>query len=64
MVILAKEFEGELWVKAAHHNQAVTHAVETEREACAKLLEVISNDEYMDAVLQAYADDIRARGQG
>lgn len=34
-----------------------------EREACAKLLEVTSNDDYMDAVLQAYADDIRARGQ-
>lgn len=38
-------------------------AIEAEREACAKLLEVISNDEYMDAVLQAYADEIRARGQ-
>ena len=34
-----------------------------EREACAKLLEVTSNDDYMDAVLHAYADDIRARGQ-
>jgi hypothetical protein len=34
-----------------------------EREACAKLLEGTSNDDYMDAVLQSYADDIRARGQ-
>ena len=32
--VLAKEFEGELWIKAADHNQAVKQAVEAERESC------------------------------
>jgi hypothetical protein len=41
-MILAKEFEGELWIKAAHHDRAVKHAVEAEREACASLqIEVV-----------------------
>jgi hypothetical protein len=38
-MILAKEFEGELWIKAADHNQAVKQAVDAEREACAKVCE-------------------------
>ena len=36
-MILAKEFEGDLWIKAADHNQAVKQAVDAEREACAKV---------------------------
>jgi hypothetical protein len=42
----------------------IKEAVEAEREACAKLLDGTSNDEYVDAVLHAHADEIRARGQG
>jgi hypothetical protein len=59
-MILAKEFEGELWIKAAHHNQAVKQAVEAEREACAKLCEEAhwSLDDRNE-----YAAAIRARGQ-
>ena len=40
-MIPAKEFDGELWVKASDHNQAlkdaVQLAVQQEREACAKV---------------------------
>lgn len=38
-MITAKEFEGELWIKASDHNQAVKAAIATEREACANSLE-------------------------
>ena len=36
-MILAKEYEGELWIKASLHNREVKRAVEAEREACAAL---------------------------
>lgn len=60
-IILAKEFEGELWVKASHHDQVVKQAVEAEREACAKVCEEAhwSLDDRNE-----YAAAIRARGQG
>ena len=59
-MILAKEFEGELWIKAADHNQAVKQAVDAEREACAKVCEEIHWC-YDDQ--EWYAAAIRARGQ-
>ena len=36
-MIPAKEFEGELWIKASDCISAISKAVETEREACAKV---------------------------
>ena len=57
-MILAKEFEGELWIKAAHHDRAVKHAVDAEREACAELCE--KSDRYRG---DYFAAAIRARGQ-
>ena len=59
-MILAKEFEGEMWIKAAHHDQAVKHAVEAEREACADIAENWRCNGMPRTVL---ADQIRARGQ-
>ena len=38
-MILAKEFEGELWIKASLHNLEVKRAVDAEREACARAAE-------------------------
>ena len=55
-MILAKEFEGELWVKASDIERKVKYAVEAEREACAKLVEEWGDP--IGASLQ-----IRARGQ-
>lgn len=59
-MILAKKFEGELWIKAADHDRVVKHAVEAEREACAKVCEEAhwSLDDRNE-----YAAAIRARGQ-
>ena len=69
-MILAKEFEGELWIKAAHHDQAVKQAVEAEREACAKVAEERLIDKANCTAEQMYemlktsiAEDIRARGK-
>ena len=62
-IIPAKEFEGKLWILADAYQQAMQAAymggVLAEREACAKVLEKISNAPDM----QAYAAAIRARGQ-
>ena len=39
-------------------------AVKAEREACAKVCDVvIPGDEYSTALINSYADDIRARGE-
>ena len=59
-MILAKEYEGELWIKASLHNREVKRAVEAEREACAKVCEEAhwSLDDRNE-----YAAAIRARGQ-
>ena len=65
-MILAKEFEGELWIKAANHNQAVKQAVEAEREACAKECEALDDGTYAGGDQPYgihYARAIRARGQ-
>lgn len=43
-MILAKEFEGELWVKAADHNREVNRLIAAEREACAALCFQMWND--------------------
>ena len=65
MMIPAKEFDGELWVKASDHNQAlkdaVQLAVQQEREACAKVA-----DEWAigwNHPSKVIAEHIRARGQ-
>lgn len=65
-MILAKEFEGELWIKAAHHDQAVKQAVEAEREECAKVCDELADDAYNneDLIYEQAAKTIRARGQG
>ena len=74
-MILAKEFEGEMWIKAEHHHQAVKQAVEAEREACAALcfrmwnewLDSSVGDDFLDTSNCPDAEDcaaaIRARGQ-
>jgi hypothetical protein len=64
--VLAKEFEGMMWIKATDHSQAVKQAVEAEREACAKVAE--SGRFLHDASPEARfgkecASAIRARGQ-
>ena len=68
-MILAKEYEGELWIKASLHNREVKRAVEAEREACAALCFQMWNDSldrrklnHPDA--EDCAASIRARGQG
>ena len=68
-MILAKEFEGELWIKAAHHDRAVKQAVDAEREACAKVAEERLLDKANCTAEQMYelqkksiAEAIRARG--
>ncbi len=67
-MIPAKEFEGELWIKAADHHQAMLEAavkvaIEAEREACAKFVE----DGYVRQFERPWREDlaaaIRARGQ-
>ena len=60
-MILAKEFEGEMWIKAAHHDQAVKQAVEAEREECAEVCELMYDYGWLDA--KRCAREIRARGQ-
>ena len=70
-MILAKEFEGELWIKASLHNRAVKQAVEAEREACAALcfqmwdkwLDKDARDEFIRPDAEDCAAAIRARGQ-
>ena len=42
----------------------VEAAVKAEREACAKVCDVVMpGDEYLTAVINSFADTIRARGQ-
>jgi hypothetical protein len=71
VMILAKEYEGELWIKASLHNQEVKRAVEAEREACAKVAEERLLDKANCTAEQMYelqkksiAAAIRARGKG
>jgi hypothetical protein len=65
-MILAKEFEGELWVKAADHHREVKRSIEVEREECAKVCEDhMEWGEISPTIAIAagnYADLIRARG--
>ena len=60
-MILAKEYEGELWIKASLHNREVKRAVEAEREACADVAENWRCNGMPRTIL---AEQIRARGQG
>ena len=74
-MIPAKEFEGELWIKAADHNREVKRLADAEREACASLCFKMWN-EWMDSRVgdqtldnsncpdaEDCAAAIRARGQ-
>ena len=63
-MILAKEVEGELWIKASLHNLEVKQAVETEREACAKVCEQFYTESDAEFYRSEFASAIRARGQG
>jgi hypothetical protein len=67
IIRMAKEAGGDDWGIFRDFMPEIEHFAKlvaaAEREACAKLLEVTSNDDYMDAALHAYADDIRARGR-
>ena len=59
-MILAKEFENELWIKATHHDQEVKRLIEAEREACVK---DVSNALYGQVGCGKAIEAIRARGQ-
>ena len=63
-MIPAKEFEGELWIKAADHNREVKRLADAEREWCAKLCEEEMTDEIEDEAYYICKDlalRIRAR---
>ena len=76
-MIEAKELDGELWIKAADHHQAVKVAIEHEREACAEVCKkhadvyalLEQNPHAFGTAKPAWAacidnrDAIRARGQ-
>ena len=51
--VLAKEFEGEMWIKAAHHDQAVKQAVEAEQEKRTEKYPIAFTHEEYNAVIQA-----------
>ena len=75
-MILAKEVEGELWIKASLHNLEVKRAVDAEREACAKVCEALAtqarkdwktkynpHDDGRSDGMHECSEAIRARGQ-
>ncbi len=62
-MIPAKEFDGELWIRASDHHQEVKRAVEAEREACAKFVEDGYVRQFEEPWRQNLAKAIRARGQ-
>lgn len=66
-MIPAKEFEGELWIKASDHHKEVKRAVEAEREECAKVCEEDQTQamEWTGGSCPGghFAKAIRARGQ-
>lgn len=62
-MILAKEVEGELWIKASLHNLEVKRAVDAEREACAKVCEKEAKEWGWAANVSDAAREIRSRGQ-
>ena len=63
--VLAKEFDGKLWVLADYLQQAINDACMTavlaEREACAKVAE--SYEPKCDTCPSGVSNAIRARGQ-
>ena len=61
-IILAKEFECELWVKASDLEKRIKRAVEAEREACAKVCDKKMERHGWCAYIDDIADEIRARG--
>ena len=65
MMTFAKEFEGELWVKASDYQQKLTEAVAAEREACAMVVEDVeqSPNPIINMTNRLAAAAIRARGQ-
>lgn len=65
--VLAKEFEGKLWVLADYLQQAINDACMTavlaEREACAKLMGELTCMGNAKECFEVAATYIRARGQ-
>jgi hypothetical protein len=68
-MIEAKEIDGELWIKASDHHQAVRLAIEHEREACAKVCDDIRHynlsqetDDWIEGTKDC-ANAIRERGE-
>jgi hypothetical protein len=67
-MILAKEYEGELWIKASDHYDEVNRSVDAEREACAALCfqmwnESLDRRKFNHPDAEDCAAAIRARGQ-
>ena len=62
-MIEAKEFDGELWIKATDHHKEVKVAIEREREACAKLCDELDQKlwEDMGESMSGYGEAIRER---
>ena len=59
-----EEIRDALRAALAQPEPDIEQAVAAEREACAKMLDVkVYGDEYATALLNSYADDIRARGE-
>jgi hypothetical protein len=53
-MILAKEFEGELWIKASLHNREVKRAVEAEREAVLQTIDALYEPEETPMFVEGY----------
>ena len=60
-IIAARQFEGDLYIKASDHHRVVRVKVEAEREECAKVCDVI--DDGRKDLSAECAEAIRARGQ-
>lgn len=62
-IVMAEEFNGQLWIRADMLQATIKEAVEKEREVCAKLCEKENEEWGWDAHVLDVADAIRARGQ-
>ena len=62
-MILAKEVEGELWIKASDHYDEVNRSVDAEREACAAICDAYGMPDGTSETARLLAHQIRARRQ-
>ena len=61
-IIESQVFSGELYIKASDYHRAVAAAVAAEREACAKVCDVLAvHPEYASDITKVAAQAIRAR---